>query len=140
MYSPKQMFASKWCYSWCWDSSYTYTAPKTRDFITSGPILELPKATGTPQLLHCFLQCTLSVKDDKICSIAATVHSLLNGSACRVHESMHSHVTSYFWVLSYGQLDKARLPESRVEMLHLLVSQTVLKGSTRASSQILSYI
>lgn len=92
-------------------------------FPAQGPTLELPKAMGGPQPLqcHCFLQCTLSVKDDQICCVAVTVCSELNGSADRSHESVCSSVTSYFGILSCRQLDGARHPESGVRMLGLVI-------------------
>lgn len=44
------------------------------------PILELLKTVGTPQPLqcHCFLQCMLSMKDEKICSTAVMAYPELN--------------------------------------------------------------
>lgn len=66
-----------------------------------------------------------------------TVCSEFSASACGGHESTCSSGTSYFWALSYGQLDRARLPESGVGMLSLL---TTLRRWTRAPSHILSYM
>lgn len=69
-----------------------------------------------------------------------TVCSEFSASACGGHESTRSSGTSYFWALSYGQLDRARLPESGVGMLSLLISLTTLRRWTRAPSHILSYM
>lgn len=47
--------------------------------------------------------------------------------------SVCSSVTSYFCILSYRQLDRARLPESGVETISLLVKSNHIKEVNQAT-------